>query len=83
MGKYENRIPSIIKGKDMIKRDYVEFTDVQKNYECRLLIPSGMQLQDAFDCSIRMVQALGHAIKENQQKEKEQKDGGENETTEA
>lgn len=60
----------------MIKRDYVEFTDAQKNYECRLLVPVGMQLQDAFECSIRMAQALGHAINENKSEEEKKEDDG-------
>ena len=69
----------------MIKRDYVEFTDVQKNYECRLLVPVGMQLQDAFECSVRMAQALGQAVQESKEKKESevQEDGGEDKAVKA
>jgi hypothetical protein len=78
VGKHEDRISSIIR-RHMIRKDFVEFTDVEKNFECRLLVPAGMQLMDAFNCALRMVQALGTAAneaKERAEKEelKEEKD---------
>lgn len=57
----------------MIRREFVEFTDVEKNFECRLLVPAGMQLMDAFNCSLRMVQALGMAANEAKEKAEQEK----------
>lgn len=65
----------------MIKREYVEFLDVENNFECRLLVPVGMQIKDAFECSLRITQALSKALENNKKKEKEFEDGGENQTS--
>jgi len=60
----------------MNKRNFIEFSEVHQNFECKLLVPIGMPLQGAFECTIAIMQNLGNLIDQQQaeiEKKKEEK----------